>query len=280
MSVGAEFFGTFLFEFMAGACVFSSIHTGLMTAALGIGISLLTVSYLTIGVSGAHLNPAITLAVFLSGKRSANKGGIWLRWWVALLYMAAQTLGAILGSCLLVGIMPDSETHEADGTTLTFLAEGELTWAHGLSVFIMEAVCTFGLVWTYFAVEVDENSTAKGFGPTVIGFAMIVGVLAAGPATGAALNPARTLGPAIAYGVYHHMFAPIVGSFLGALLGGLGYSTLFLFDSEDEIPDLYRITANPGEHEAVLYQREKRPLRSSSSNLDRSSSNLSASSSK
>lgn len=136
---------------------------GLMTAALGIGISLLTVSYLTIGVSGAHLNPAITLAVFLSGKRSANKGGIWLRWWVALLYMAAQTLGAILGSCLLVGIMPDSETHEADGTTLTFLAEGELTWAHGLSVFIMEVPLPHSYALSGFTIGSPSVSSSDGW---------------------------------------------------------------------------------------------------------------------
>mmetsp|Transcript_9212 Transcript_9212/g.17925 ORF Transcript_9212/g.17925 Transcript_9212/m.17925 type:complete len:269 (+) Transcript_9212:80-886(+) len=252
-AVGAELFGTFLFEFMAGASVFSSIHTGLVTASLGIGLSLLVVSYLTVGVSGAHLNPAITLVVYLSGKRSGSEGGIWLSWWLALWYMAAQIVGAILGAWLLVAIMPYEATLDSEGTSLTFLAEGELTWAHGFSVFIMEMVCTAGLTWTFFALEIDESHKAHSFGPTVMGIAMIVGVLAAGPATGASLNPARTIGPAVAYGSFRHMVAPLLGTFAGALLGGLGYCALFLFKHE-QVPDLYRITASPGEHEAGKFQ--------------------------
>mmetsp|Transcript_70081 Transcript_70081/g.146132 ORF Transcript_70081/g.146132 Transcript_70081/m.146132 type:complete len:263 (+) Transcript_70081:168-956(+) len=251
ISVGAEFVGTFLFQFMAGAAVLSSYHTGLMTAAWGVGMSLVIVSYLSIRISGAHLNPAITLVIFLSGKRSED-----LHIWVAALYMLAQFCGAICGAFLLVSVMPDDVALSDEGEKLTFLTQGMLTPKHGFSVFVLELVCTFGLTWAYFATIIDHNSKAGALAPFVVGVAMTVGVLAAGPATGASLNPARTIGPAVAYQTYGHCVAPFFGAFAGALLAGLAYSSLFLFPPES-VPDLYRITAAAGKHEAEPFSNSR-----------------------
>jgi len=67
------------------------------------------------------------------------------------------------------------------------------------------------------------------------------------------MSPARTIAPAVAFGMYQYMVAPLVGTLLGGLGAGMMYSYLYLFKPED-VPDAYRITSEPGQHEAETYQ--------------------------
>jgi len=67
------------------------------------------------------------------------------------------------------------------------------------------------------------------------------------------MSPARTIAPAVAFGMYKFLVAPLLGTILGGLGAGMMYSYLFLF-KPDEVPDAYRITCEPGKHEAQLYQ--------------------------
>jgi hypothetical protein len=93
--------------------------------------------------------------------------------------------------------------------TLTFIIHGSLSAEHGLSVFLFEFVCTFALVWVYFATAIDERSGLRMFAPLAVGFAMLAGIIAEGPGTGASLSPARTLSAAIVFGDLSLSLAPV-----------------------------------------------------------------------
>ena len=261
-ALAAEFLGTFFIEFVTAACTVVSANSGLVTGAVGIGFSFTTIGFIMRGASGAHLNPAVTLGVMAADPPLAyefNKIS-------GFAYIVCQLAGSILGALLCSRVIPlsidivdepattDSPAIHHKGS-VTFMVRGVLSADHGLSVFIFELVCTFALVWVYFATMIDQRSRRRsgGFGPLAIGLGITVGVLAEGPGTGASMSPARTVAPAVAFGIYQHLVAPLLGTMFGGLGAGMLYSYLFLF-KPDDISDVYRITAVPGKTEVELYQ--------------------------
>lgn len=158
-------------------------------------------------ISGAHLNPAVTLGLAVIGKFS---------WKAVPAYVAFQLLGAVLGALA---------TWATFGGPARDVAKlGTPVPAKGISdgrAFLIEAFITFLLVFVIIAVTSDRraaNSTAS----ISIGFALVSAVLIGGPSTGGAVNPVRALGPEIASGTFTsfwvYLTAPVVGGIIAALV--------------------------------------------------------------
>jgi MIP family channel proteins len=210
----AEFIGTFAIVFFGAGSVCASALPGVNLGLLGIGLVFgLTVSMMvsTLGhVSGAHFNPAVTFMAWVTKRVDASLAGA---------YIVAQVLGGIAAAFILRG---------AFGAAIgAKVALGTTTVAPTLSVLGglgVETSLTFFLVLVIFGVAIDGRGSKLG--GTAIGAVVCVEVLVGGPLTGASMNPARSLGPALVSGQWANHWIYWVGPLLGAvLLGVLGEGT-------------------------------------------------------
>jgi MIP family channel proteins len=196
----AEFLGTFVLVFIGGAAVVSAAGSGgVVTAAFGHGLVLIGLIYAFATFSGGHFNPAVTLAILVAGKMDAMR---------AVVYWAAQFIGAIAASFLCRAILTSS------GPTI-----GTLTVDAVWTAALFEAVVTFIFVSVIFQAAVFGKG--GNLAPIAIGLTLAACIFAAGPFTGASLNPARTLGPALASGNLSYIIPYFVGIFGGGVLAAL-----------------------------------------------------------
>jgi MIP family channel proteins len=211
----AEGIGIFILVFV-GTAVASAATLWLPIAgeplnslAVGLAFGLILVALVSaLGhVSGAHLNPAITLALATTGKFS---------WHYVPAYLGAQLIGAIAASGT-VWLSFGHQAREKAALAATFPTTG----TNDLQAFLVEAILTFILVFVVISVATDERVPASAAGPAV-GFTLAATILAGGPLTGGAVNPARAIGPMIMAwkftSMWVYLFAPIVGGILAALL--------------------------------------------------------------
>eukprot|EP00277_Geminigera_cryophila_P011262 CAMPEP_0179448076 /NCGR_PEP_ID=MMETSP0799-20121207/31883_1 /TAXON_ID=46947 /ORGANISM="Geminigera cryophila, Strain CCMP2564" /LENGTH=259 /DNA_ID=CAMNT_0021239479 /DNA_START=14 /DNA_END=793 /DNA_ORIENTATION=- len=224
-AVAAEFIGTLLFVFLAGAAAVNAESSGLVTGALGGGFALAVMLYATAGDngSGGKLNPAVTAGLLITGRLDKTS---------AAWEMIAQFIGALCGGILLKISLPHTDL------TVPLLAMGGPSTNHPLSTFIWEYMSTAFLVFTVFATVVDKHTRhaesglkvtlPAPFAPLAIGLALVVGSFAAGPFTGGAMNPARALGPAIAFWNFKNIWVYILANFMGGMSGAVVYENLFL----------------------------------------------------
>lgn len=198
----AELVGSALFQIVGGCAA-----PGLAPVANGIGLAVL--AYGVAGISGAHLNPAISIMLWVRNKCSLS---------TALIYSAAQIAGATLGAALCTLLVPGVTLGMGLGAPGTFAPAAGL--AAG-AVFAWEAMMTFMLGAVVYSTAVAK----PGFGnvaPLAIGLVVVAAASCAGPYTGAILNPARAIGPAIAFGLPVATTAVYVGAQLtGALAAAL-----------------------------------------------------------
>jgi len=212
----AEFVGTLFFVFIAAGSVVSASYLDvppylfLIFVALSTGIALSIAVSMTMNISGGHLNPAVTLAMYFTNR---------IKMIEALFYVIAQILGAVLGSFMLFALFPLST-----GYSVSWGTPGIATSA--LRGTIIEAMLTFILVVAIFGTAVDERAPKiGGFG---IGLAVMLDALIGGPLTGAAMNPARYMGPAIASLSFANWYVYWIGPVIGATLAAFVYSYLIL----------------------------------------------------
>jgi MIP family channel proteins len=202
----AEFVGTFILVFIGAAAVAS--NQGVVTAALAHGLALLFIVYTYGHVSGAHVNPAVTLGVFIARKISALN---------MVMYWVAQLIGALVAALLLRVILgagsPLGET------------TGSLTDAAPWMAAIFEAVLTFFLVSS--VIQTAVYGKAGNLAGVAIGLTLGASILAGGTYTGASLNPARTLGPALVAGHTAYLLPYLVGIFAGGALAGVVQGFVF-----------------------------------------------------
>jgi len=196
----AEFIGTFALVFCGtGAIVINDITGGTVTH-LGIAITfglIVTAMIYTFGaVSGAHINPAVSIA-FACTDRFDKKN--------LLPYIIAQLTGAFLASGTLKFLFT---THEKLGTTLPFG-----TWEQS---FVLEVILTYFLMLVI--IFVSQNKEASPFTGLAVGATVLLEALFAGPITGASMNPARSIAPAIMSGHIEHLWVYILAPVLGAVL--------------------------------------------------------------
>jgi MIP family channel proteins len=216
----AEFIGTFaLIFFGAGSiCTDQYLHgaggLGLLGIALAHGLAIgIMVSALG-HISGGHFNPAVTIGIWVTKRLNTID---------ALLYWAAQLAGAVAAAFLLKTVIPE-DIWRAVALGTPELARDFPVWA-GMS---LEAVTTFFLVLVVFATAVDEKGAFRAISGFGIGLTITLGILVAGPFTGAALNPARAFGPALAANHWAHHGVYWIGPLAGGFLAGLLYDSLFL----------------------------------------------------
>jgi MIP family channel proteins len=205
----AEFLGTFTLIFIgAGA---GALDHGLLAVAFAHGLAVMTSVYAWGSISGCHINPAVTFGLLVTGRIDVPK---------AVLYWVAQFAGGIAAAYLLLYLLGDQNVGNLGQTT------GTLTAAFPVKVIILEAVMTFFLLIAVFASGVGGRSgNAAGF---AIGMVVTMDILLGGPLTGASLNPARTLGPALAMGKLDYVWMYFVGPLAGAAAAALLYNNLFL----------------------------------------------------
>jgi MIP family channel proteins len=206
----AEMVGTFLFVLAGTASAVANAASnqglGILGVALAHGVALSILVTATMKISGGHLNPAVTAGALLLKRITPKTAG---------LYVAGQLLGAVLASLVIKGLMPWGAANAVSGGTPQLSAH--ISLVQGMA---LEAVFTFFLVSAIMGTAVAADApNVGGFG---IGLAVTVSVLAIGPLTGAALNPARAFGPAVVFGEWHaqaaYWIGPLIGSGLAALL--------------------------------------------------------------
>jgi MIP family channel proteins len=208
----AETVGTFLFFFVGAGAVVLSAHTGdagggLVGVALAHGLALAVLVSALGPISGGHFNPAVTLGVWMTGRIDAPRGS---------LYVAAQLVGALAAGLALRLVFPASSWEPvALGTPTLDLEIGVL------AAIVVEAVLTMLLLFAVFGTAIDRR--APKIGGLAIGLAVAADILMGGPLTGAAMNPARWFGPAVASGTYADWYVWWIGPLLGATVAGLIY---------------------------------------------------------
>ena len=216
----AEFLGTFALVFFGAGAICVDFHLrstggiGVLAIALAHGLAIAIMVSALAHISGGHFNPAITIGFWVTRRLSTLD---------SLAYWGAQLLGAAAAAFLLKLVMPE------EVVTNTFLGTPELMrdfprWS-GMA---LEAVTTFFLVLVVFATAVDESGTFRSIAGFAIGLTITLGILVAGPFTGAALNPARAFGPALASGHWLNWGIYWVGPLGGGFIAGLLYDSLFL----------------------------------------------------
>ena len=190
----AEVFGTFCLVFAGtGAIITNDVSGGALThvgIALTFGLIVLTMIYTLGDVSGAHLNPAVTIGFFIARRFPGNQ---------VLPYIGAQFVGAITASFTLKFLFPG---HETLGATLPAFATSQAL----VFEFILTAILMF--------VILSVSTGAKERGITagiVVGSVVGLEAMFAGPITGASMNPARSIGPALASFNFEHLWIYIVG---------------------------------------------------------------------
>ena len=212
----AEALGTFLFFFVgAGSVVLGDYLAsnggtgpGLVGVALAHGLALAVLVSALGAVSGGHFNPAVTLAVWIMGRITPLRAG---------LYVVAQLVGALAAGLALKAVFADAWQASNIGTPA--LGAG-ISPAVGIAV---EAVLTALLVLAVIGTAVDPR--APKIGGLAIGLAVAADILVGGPLTGAAMNPARWFGPAVAAGAYADWYVWWIGPAIGAAAAAFIYRT-------------------------------------------------------
>jgi MIP family channel proteins len=211
----AELIGTFILVFGGTAVAVGAILSlptaggayGSLAIALAFGLALAAVVASIGHVSGAHVNPAVTLGLASIGQ---------FPWKSVPYYLGAQLVGAVLGAVGTWIAFGGPGRNDAK-LAATYPAQG----VGDLQAFLLEILITFVLVFVVVAVATDSRAPAA-IAPIAVGFALVVGVFIAGPVTGGAVNPVRALGPMLVAGdltsVWLYILGPIVGGVLGAFV--------------------------------------------------------------
>jgi MIP family channel proteins len=215
----AELIGTFTLVFIgagAGALAESS-GAGIVGVAAAHGLALMVIVYVWGSISGAHVNPAVTFGVAIAGR---------MEWIKAISYWVAQFLGAIAAAYLLLWLIGHGTELGRTVGSLTPLGAEAAEGTSALKVIVLEGVLTFFLVVAVFASGIHgRNGNMAG---VAIGLVLTMDILAGGLLTGASMNPARTLGPAVVLGDVSYVWMYFVGPLLGGALGAFVYDKYFL----------------------------------------------------
>lgn len=210
----AEFFGTMLFVLVGAGSIVANVNgaAGSLGIALAHGLGLAILVTIMMPISGGHLNPAVSVALWIGDQIDARTLGK---------YVVAQLLGAIVAALLIKLLFPASLAR------ITSLGTPQMSGALGMGAGItLEAVFTFFLVSAVFGTCV--NPEAQRVGGFAIGLTVLVVALGGGNLTGAVMNPARAFGPALISGDWHTQAAYWVGPLIGAALAALAWKFLFL----------------------------------------------------
>lgn len=217
----AEMIGTMVLVLMGcGSAVFAGgiadtvgAGVGTIGVALAFGLSVVGMAYAIGGISGCHINPAITLGVFLSGRMKGKDAGM---------YMLFQVIGAIIGSAILYALVMTGDHTGPTATGANSFQDGTM-----LQAFIAETVFTFIFVLVVLGSTSEKfgNSSLAGL---AIGLTLVLVHIVCIPVTGTSVNPARSIGPALFEGgaALSQLWLFIVAPFLGATISAFVWKYL------------------------------------------------------
>lgn len=205
----AEMIGTMVLVLIGcGAAVFAGAaqpfaSVGTLGVAFAFGISVIAMVYSIGSITGGHINPAITLGIFLSGRMSGKD---------ATMYILFQTIGAIIASSILWFLAKDS------GSTTTPTGANGFAEGRMAAAFVAETVFTF--IFVLVVLGVTAKNGHNKFAGVAIGFALVMIHIVCIPITGTSVNPARSVGPALFEGAHaiSQLWLFIVAPFLGAAI--------------------------------------------------------------
>lgn len=210
----AEFIGTFAIVLVScGAAVASrglAPGLGLLVVSLAHGLAVAVMVTALMRVA-AHFNPAVTMGFLVTRRIEPMMAGV---------YLTSQLLGAIVAAYVISLTLPADavDAVRAGGQSVSL----DVTGGQAL---VLEGIALFVLVFVIWGTAVDRQ--APNVGGTAIGLAVTALSLALMPFTGASLNPARSVGPAVVTGIYEGQLVYWVGPIVGAILGALVYDFLF-----------------------------------------------------
>jgi MIP family channel proteins len=217
----AEFIGTFSFVFIgagAAAVIGGSVGpSGIAAIALAHGLAIMAFAFAYGPVSGGHMNPAVTVGVFLAGAMDATE---------AIGYVISQLIGGIAGALLLRILLGAASGLGAPALAHDLALGGMSLTITPLAGLVIEAVLAFFLVTVVLSTAVAGR--AGNLAPLAIGMTVTFNILMGGALTGAAFNPARALGPMVATGKFDdaglYVAAPVLGAVIAAAVHtGLGW---------------------------------------------------------
>ena len=217
----AEMIGTMVLVLMGcGSAIFAGNAAGAVSSGVGtlgvafaFGLSVVAMAYAIGGISGCHINPAITLGVFLSGRMKGKEAGM---------YMLFQVIGAIIGSAILYLLVSTGSHNGPTATGSNSFAEGMMAQA-----FIAEAVFTFIFVLVVLGAT-DSEKGAGNLAGLAIGLTLVLVHIVCIPITGTSVNPARSIAPALFEGgvALSQLWLFIVAPFVGAALSAAVWKAL------------------------------------------------------
>ncbi|MEO1259100.1 MAG: MIP/aquaporin family protein [Bacteroidota bacterium] len=228
----AEFIGTMLLMILGnGVNAGTTLHlsyskgAGWVVVTLGWGLAVTMAIYAVGSISGAHINPAVTLALAASGDFTGS----------VPLYITAQMLGAITGATVVwLHYLPHWAKTEDPGSKLGVFSTSPAVpsvWANLLSEIIGTFILVMGLLF------IGANQFTEGLNPVVVGALIVAIGMSLGGSTGYAINPARDLGPRIAHAIlpirgkggsnWGYAWIPVVGPLLGGVMGAFFYQAMF-----------------------------------------------------
>jgi MIP family channel proteins len=210
----AELIGTFALVFAGAGAIMVDDKThalGHVGVAITFGLVIMVMIYAVGHVSGAHFNPAVSFAFALTRHFS----------WTKLLgYWVAQAAGALIAAAILRGSL-GNRAHI--GATLPAGSQGQ--------AFLWEAILTFFLMFVILSVATDTRAVGEA-AAIAIGGTVGLDAMFGGPITGASMNPARSLGPALVSGDLHALWVYLLAPLVGAAIGGFAYQ----FVRREEVP--------------------------------------------
>ncbi|XGW01243.1 hypothetical protein V3C99_013865 [Haemonchus contortus] len=222
----AEFLGVMMFVFV-GSCQGLTTYDGVLHAALTHGFCIFVNVATFAHISGAHVNPAVTVGIAAARKISPVE---------ALFYIISQMCGAVVGGLWVRSVLSYPQYVAIQGGAT--LCAPQTAWYQGL---IAEALCTYFLMQTIFMTAVDGTTVLA---PLAIGSTVLMDIMAAGAISGASMNPARSFGPNIVASIFMHdklaanfwtlHWIYYVGPILGALIAAGVYKMLFSKDDRLE----------------------------------------------
>ena len=204
-AVVAELIGTVALVFAGAGAIMVDAKThalGHVGVAIAFGLAIMVMIYAVGHVSGAHFNPAVSFAFGLTRH---------FPWPRVAAYWAAQAAGALLAAAVLRASL-GNVAHV--GATLPSGSQGQ--------AFLWEAILTFFLMFVIMSVATDTRAVGEA-AAIAIGGTVGLDAMFGGPVSGASMNPARSLGPALVSGDVHALWLYVVAPLLGAALGALAY---------------------------------------------------------
>lgn len=220
----AEFAGTFTFVFISAGAICADAYLastgqaglGLLGIGVAAGLAFGTMVSALAHLSGAHFNPAISIGAWVARRLSTLH---------AITYCIAQLAGGVIAAYAVKLVLPDSTWTPKALASIAPDLGGDFTRAHGIA---LEAILTFALVLVVFATSIDRNGAFNKIAGFAAGLTVTMGTLFAGPFTGAAMNPARSFGPALATTHWQNHGIYWAGPLLGGVVAAFLYDRIFL----------------------------------------------------